>query len=196
LPQWFQHEFFHHLFRSYPELKLELEDHQWFDHRNWPADFEGRLEADYFAESVHKRFQKTANPPLDTKLRYAPSALFSIIRATDERAIRTLITDFAAARNSHHVGRLLNAYAEDAEFVPPNGSVLKSRAAIEKIWAPVPIDYATRTIRSIRFTGPDAASVEIGVKFSGQSDPNSDFSDSLVVVRTAGRWRIKVHKSK
>jgi uncharacterized protein (TIGR02246 family) len=195
-PQWFQHEFFHHLFRSYPEWKLEAEDHQWFDHRNWPADFEGRLEADYFAESLHKRFQRTANPPLDIKLRYAPTALFSTVRATDERAIRNLVSDFAVARNSHRVDRLVNAYTEDAEFVRPNAPVVKGKAAIEKIWAPVPIDYATRTIRSIRFIGPDAASVEVGVKFSGQSDPTFDFADSLIVVRTAGHWRIKVHKSK
>lgn len=70
LPQWFQHEFFHHLYRTYPEFKLEAASHQWFDRKTWPADFEGRLEADYYAESLHKRLQK-ADPPLHVKLRYA-----------------------------------------------------------------------------------------------------------------------------
>lgn len=196
LPQWFQHEFFHHLSRTYPELKLEAQDHQWFDHRNWPADFEGRLEADYFAESVHKRFQAFADPPLDVKLRYAPSALFSTVTARDERAIRNLVSDFAVARNSGQVSRILNAYTADAEIILPNGAAVRGKAAIGKIWAPVPMDYATRTIRSIRFTGPDTASVEVGVKFSGQPDPNTDFTDSLVVVRVAGHWRIKLHKSR
>jgi hypothetical protein len=73
LPQWFQHEFFHHLFRTYPELKLEETGHQWFDRSAWPNDFEGRLEADYYTEAVHKRLQ-SATPPLDIALRYAPSA--------------------------------------------------------------------------------------------------------------------------
>jgi len=39
-PQWFQHEFFHHLYRSYPDLKLEAASHQWFDRLSWPRDFE------------------------------------------------------------------------------------------------------------------------------------------------------------
>ncbi len=72
LPQWFQHEFFHHLFRIYPEFKLEVKSHQWFDRRAWPSDFEGLMEPDYYTESVHKRLQPLADPPLNIKLRYAP----------------------------------------------------------------------------------------------------------------------------
>jgi uncharacterized protein (TIGR02246 family) len=195
LPAWFQHEFFHHLFRSYPEFQLEEKDHQWFDHRNWPLDFEGRLEQDYFRESVHKRFQKVDDHPLNVTLRYAPRALFPTVTAKDERAIRKLISDFATARNSHQVSRILNAYTEDAEFILHDGLAVKGKDDIEKIWAPAPIDYATRTIRSIRFTGPDAARVEVGVRFSGQAS-NIDFSDSLVVVKESEHWRIKVHQSR
>jgi hypothetical protein len=71
LPQWLQHEFYHHLFRIYPEFKLEEKSHQWFDRKTWPSDFEGRFEADYYHEALHKRLQ-TASPPLCVKLRYAP----------------------------------------------------------------------------------------------------------------------------
>jgi hypothetical protein len=71
LPQWFQHEFFHHLFREYPEFQLEAKDHQWFDRKTWPADFEGLMEPDYYIEALHKRLQ-IATPPLYSKLRYAP----------------------------------------------------------------------------------------------------------------------------
>lgn len=57
LPEWIQHEFFHHLFRSWPELKLEETDHQWFDKSNWPTDFTGKVEKeeDYFSEALNKR---------------------------------------------------------------------------------------------------------------------------------------------
>ncbi len=54
-PQWFQHEFMHHLFRSYPEYRLEETGHQWFDRATWPDDFEGRWEPDYYAEAIEKR---------------------------------------------------------------------------------------------------------------------------------------------
>lgn len=70
LPQWFQHEFFHHLYRAYPRLELEKSGHQWFDRKTWPADFQGWIEPDYYAESLHKRLQ-TAQPPLAEALRYA-----------------------------------------------------------------------------------------------------------------------------
>ncbi|MFT7679329.1 MAG: hypothetical protein ACI8QC_003330 [Planctomycetota bacterium] len=70
LPQWLQHEFFHHLFRTYPEFGLEDTPHQWFNPANWPADFDGRYEADYFHEALYKRLI-TATPPLVSALRYA-----------------------------------------------------------------------------------------------------------------------------
>ncbi|NRB63779.1 MAG: hypothetical protein HRU40_12275, partial [Saprospiraceae bacterium] len=57
LPQWLQHEFYHHLYRIYPEFKLEVNGHDWFNRSFWPNDFTGQFEADYYAESLHKRLQ-------------------------------------------------------------------------------------------------------------------------------------------
>lgn len=68
LPQWFQHEFFHHLYRAYPELRLEVNGHDWFNRNFWAADFEGQFEADYYAETLHKRIQEDC-VPMATKLR-------------------------------------------------------------------------------------------------------------------------------
>jgi hypothetical protein len=70
LPQWLQHEFFHHLYRSYSDFGLEASGHQWFDRKLWPSDFNGLLEPDYYAESMHKRL-RDATPPLELMLRYA-----------------------------------------------------------------------------------------------------------------------------
>jgi hypothetical protein len=74
LPQWLQHEFFHHLYRSYPELKLEVKGHDWFDRKFWAADFEGQFESDYYQETLHKRL-KQAKPYLHYMLKptYKPS---------------------------------------------------------------------------------------------------------------------------
>lgn len=60
-PQWMQHEFFHYLYRIYPEFELEKESHQWFDKKKWPSDFVGIFEPDYYHESLFKRIipQKT-----------------------------------------------------------------------------------------------------------------------------------------
>jgi hypothetical protein len=62
-PQWFQHEFMHHVYRTWPQFGLEDEAHQWFDRGTWPDDFVGVWESDYYIESVNKRLL-TATPPL------------------------------------------------------------------------------------------------------------------------------------
>jgi hypothetical protein len=67
LPQWLQHEFYHHLYRIYPEFSLEVNGHDWFNQSFWPNDFNGQFEADFYAESLHKRLQ-TACVPLSRKL--------------------------------------------------------------------------------------------------------------------------------
>jgi len=78
LPQWLQHEFFHHLLACYPQFGLEAKGHQWFDRSSWPSDFQGRFEADYFHEALYKRLQPLGDPPLHVTLRYTPppKALF------------------------------------------------------------------------------------------------------------------------
>ncbi len=63
LPQWFQHEFMHHLYRSWPEFELEKTSHSWFNRFTWPEDFVGQFEPDYYSESLNKRLL-TATPSL------------------------------------------------------------------------------------------------------------------------------------
>ena len=71
LPQWLQHEFYHHLFQRFPEYGLEAQGHQWFDRSTWPDDFVGRFEPDYYYEALHKLIMD-AKPPMHVRLRYAP----------------------------------------------------------------------------------------------------------------------------
>lgn len=70
LPQWLQHEFFHHLFRLWPELGLEETAHQWFDRGTWPSEFEGKWEADYYAEALEHRLYD-ATPSIARALQVA-----------------------------------------------------------------------------------------------------------------------------
>ncbi len=86
LPQWLQHEFFHHLFRIYPSFGLEKTGHQWFDRKTWPSDFVGSFEPDYYAEALAKRLQTgQAKPPMHIHLRYEepPVSLYKAITEND-----------------------------------------------------------------------------------------------------------------
>jgi len=62
-PQWFQHEFMHHLYGKWSNFELEKTGHMWFDRSTWPSDFEGKWEPDYYSESIDKRLLN-ASPSL------------------------------------------------------------------------------------------------------------------------------------
>lgn len=136
LPQWLQHEFFHHLFRTWPEFGLEATSHQWFDPSTWPPDFVGRYEADYYHEALTKRLQ-SATPSLKAGLRYAtPSATYSQLTVAD------LLGTYQREpiENPWHVG--------DIRFVAGGQLVWRNTAAVQ--WNLYP-SLATGAL----LTGPD-----------------------------------------
>ncbi|MHC5024434.1 MAG: right-handed parallel beta-helix repeat-containing protein, partial [Planctomycetota bacterium] len=100
LPQWLQHEFYHHLYRTYPEFGLEDEGHQWFDLDTWPEDFVGQFEPDYYHESLYKRLH-FADPGLHAALRYATADA-----PWDELSIDDVLSEYRRepVENPWHVG--------------------------------------------------------------------------------------------
>ncbi len=68
--QWMMHEYYHYIFKLYPEFGLEKESHQWFKRNTWPADFKGQFEPDYYTEALHRRIIPKG-APLSAKLRTA-----------------------------------------------------------------------------------------------------------------------------
>jgi hypothetical protein len=76
-PQWFQHEFMHHLYSKWNECGLEDNGHQWFDRSSWPSDFIGKWEPDYYIESVNKRLLN-ASPSLAEGLKASDQVDFDI----------------------------------------------------------------------------------------------------------------------
>jgi len=102
LPQWLQHEFFHHLYRTWPEYKLEATGHQWFDLSTWPEDFEGIFEPDYYHESIYKRLH-FAEPSLHIGLRYS-----TIDAPWDQLIIDDVIGTYKRepVENDWHIGEI------------------------------------------------------------------------------------------
>lgn len=102
LPQWLQHEFYHHLYKTYPEFLLEEKSHQWFDRTTWPNDFEGSREPDYYHESLYKRLH-TAVPGLHATMRYSTAGI-----SFDELTIEDILGEYQRepVENAWHTGRL------------------------------------------------------------------------------------------
>lgn len=81
-PNWLQHEFMHHLFRTWPQFGLEIVGHQWFDRTTWPADFVGNNEPDYYYEALTKRILG-ATPSVAEALtakKYADMSVFPVAK--------------------------------------------------------------------------------------------------------------------
>jgi hypothetical protein len=114
MPQWFQHEFFHHLFREFSEFGLEAKPHQWFDRNTWPVDFQGVFEPDYYAEALHKRILPRGNPPLHVKLRYRePQKSFFAQLQIDEI---TGVYECTPRKNGWQAGSISLVSAKDGRF--------------------------------------------------------------------------------
>lgn len=113
LPQWLQHEFFHHFYKCYPELKLEMNRHDWYTRSFWASDFVGMYESDYYQETMHKRLQ-SAKPFLQFKLKptYKPSAALLSSLKLDQFLNRTFdasesIRKRGITPNDYHKGQII-----------------------------------------------------------------------------------------
>lgn len=107
LPQWLQHEFFHHLYQRWPEFGLEAQSHQWFNPDAWPDDFVGRYEPDYYHESLLKRIH-TARLQPHVGLRYATAGA-PYHELTPARVLGTYYR--VPSTNAWHVGDIQPAGA-------------------------------------------------------------------------------------
>lgn len=138
LPQWLQHEFFHHLFRIYPELKLEVNGHDWFDRKFWASDFVGQFETDYYSETLHKRLQVQCIP--------LASKLITRVDNTTKQEFTQLVMDELIGFYS--LDNVQNTWHE-GNIIKENGSYFwKNKANVQ--WQVTP-----HFTEGILKTGPD-----------------------------------------
>jgi len=169
LPQWLAHEFFHHLFRTWPGFGLEARSHQWFDRSTWPEDFEGRYEVDYYLEALHRRLQPAADPPLHVGLRYAapPPEVWERVRVADVVGAY----EHRPVENDWHRGRIVRDGRRDGK------ALLRWENEAGVSWQLTP-------------------DLEHGVLVTGPDDPYRDTGDGRFRVVLArdddGRWRPEV----
>lgn len=158
LPQWLQHEFYHHLYRIYPEFSLEVNGHDWFNLAFWPDDFTGQFEPDFYAESLYKRMQ-SACVPLPQKLitRAVPEDLdFSTTFSVDE-----LLGPYSL----DNVGNLFH----EGEIILENGNYFwRNRANVQ--WQVTP-DLTTGLLE----TGDDSPYPGQDFRLERYRAPNGEF---------------------
>jgi hypothetical protein len=171
LPQWVQHEFFHHLYRIYPELALEVNGHDWFNLNFWPSDFEGQFETDYYSETLHKRLQVNCAP--------MTSRLITRVQKDLTALYNTLTID--ELRGPYSLDVVQNAWHE-ANIIQENGKHFwKNKANVQWTVTPSFTEGKLKTSNDNPYAGQDFLielykTVEgdyvpgaIALKFNGES---------------------------
>jgi len=117
----------------------------------------------------------------------------------DEEAIRKLHQSFAEAWTQHDTQAMSMFWAEDGDFIGPDGQYMSGRARIENYLAEAHTgDFATAklaiTVKGIRFLKPDVAVVNAEAEISGGRDwydkamASQKAIATSVVVKTDGKW--------
>ena len=117
----------------------------------------------------------------------------------DEQAIRKLHQSFAEAWTNHDAQAMAIFWAEDGDFIGPDGQFMSGRARIENYLAEAHTgDFATAklgiTVKGIRFLKPDVAVVNAEAEISGGRDwydkamASQKAIATSVVVKKDGKW--------
>jgi uncharacterized protein (TIGR02246 family) len=112
----------------------------------------------------------------------------------DEERIRTLITDFANARNAHDGQAAAAKYSEDGEWIATGGlSTVKGRVALSQLWGGVE-GQVQRTVEAIAFPAPNIATVRVATQYA---EPIGLHHEVFVVVKDSwtNQWSIRVHQT-
>src|SRR5579863_964471 len=106
-------------------------------------------------------------------------------RDSDTAAIKQSVAEFEATWNSHDAHGVAMKYVEDGDFTSVKGDVSHGRKELEDHYATVfgtflKNAHTTDTVRSIRFLGPDVASVDIDWLVTEPNAPGGVLRKGLV----------------
>ena len=123
----------------------------------------------------------------------------------DEQAIRKLHQSFAEAWTQHDAQAMSMFWAEDGDFIGPDGQLNTGRSRIENYLAEAHTgDFATAklaiTVKGIRFLTPEVAVVNAEAEISGGKDwydkamASQKAIATSVVVKKDGKWFTAVYR--
>jgi uncharacterized protein (TIGR02246 family) len=119
----------------------------------------------------------------------------------DSAAINQFVTDFVNTWNNHDAHGAAAHYVEDGEFTSVKGDVSHGRKELEEHYTTIFSTFlknarTTDTVRSIRFLGPDLASVDLEWLVNEPSAPNGVLRKGLltwVLTKRNGQWLVLVY---
>jgi len=124
--------------------------------------------------------------------------------ASDEAAVRTLVTQGSDAWNKGDADRLAALWAENGDLVTGDGTYCNGRQEIAKLLSRL-LTGAWKgsrfeaSVTSVRFLRPDVALLHLEAGFllpgEGEPTPENRAVQSLVAVRDGSMWRFALYHS-
>ena len=122
-------------------------------------------------------------------------------RDADTAAIKQTVAAFQDTWNTHDAHALAMKYVEDGDFSSVKGEDSHGRKQLEDHYTTVfgtflKNAHTTDTVRSIRFLGPDTASVDIDWLVNEPSAPGGVLRKGLltwIVTKRNGQWMIMIY---
>jgi uncharacterized protein (TIGR02246 family) len=122
-------------------------------------------------------------------------------RDADTAAIKQTVATFQDAWNSHDAHAVAMRYLEDGDFSSIKAEDSHGRKELEEHYTTIFSTFlknahTTDTVRSIRFLGPDLASVDIDWLVNERSAPGGVLRKGLltwVVTKRNGQWMIAIY---
>jgi uncharacterized protein (TIGR02246 family) len=128
-------------------------------------------------------------------------AQMSSNRDADTAAIKQCVAGFADSWNNHDAHAVAVHYLEDGDFTSIKGEASHGRKELEDHYTTVFGTFlknarTTDTVKSIRFLGPDTASVDIDWLVTDPNAPGGVLRKGLlnwVVTKRNGQWMIMIY---
>src|SRR5271169_7182160 len=122
-------------------------------------------------------------------------------RDADTAAIKQSVASFADSWNTHDAHAVAMHYLEDGDFTSIKGEASHGRKELEDHYTTVFGTFlknarTTDTVKSIRFLGPDTASVDIDWLVTDPNAPGGVLRKGLlnwVVTKRNGQWMIMIY---
>jgi uncharacterized protein (TIGR02246 family) len=119
----------------------------------------------------------------------------------DTAAIKQSVAAFADAWNSHDAHAVAMRYVEDGDFSSIKGETSHGRKELEEHYTTIFTTFlknahTTDTVKSIRFLGPDIASVDIDWLVTEPNAPGGILRKGLltwIVTKHNGQWMITIY---
>ena len=122
-------------------------------------------------------------------------------RDADSAAIKQFVANFAEVWNNHDAAGVADHYVEDGDFSSVKAEPSHGRKELENHYTTIFTTFlknarTTDTVRSIRFLGPDLASVDIDWLVTEPSAPGGVMRKGLlnwILTKRNGQWKIVIY---